>query len=110
VWGEESKSFASEQLIAGINLAAEFLQNPFSEPFAGVLEEVAQKQRFETFMIQYSINRFPSLRDNLSGDTEVDAALDTLHRKLTERQQLLHTSARSAIKPVRHTIQIIPEG
>ena len=32
-WGDASKEYPAEQLAKGINLAAEFLDNPFSEPF-----------------------------------------------------------------------------
>src|SRR6185295_2891091 len=32
-WGSESKEFSADELAKGINLAAEFLDNPFSGPF-----------------------------------------------------------------------------
>ncbi len=37
-WGKTSKEFSAEQLSTGINLAAEFIDNPFSEPFQKVEE------------------------------------------------------------------------
>src|SRR5262249_7606071 len=47
-WGERSKQFEAEQLAKGINLAAEFLDNPFSIPFASVNKEVQAQQNYET--------------------------------------------------------------
>src|SRR5690606_38281597 len=47
-WGKESREFTREQASKGINLAAEFLSNPFSEPFAKVHEAVLRQQRYET--------------------------------------------------------------
>src|SRR5262249_12794919 len=50
-WGSESKTFSAEQLARGVNLAAEFLLNPFSEAFAKVDAAVAAKQAYETKQI-----------------------------------------------------------
>lgn len=109
-WGTQEKSFTQEQLAEGINLAAEFLENPFVPAFTAVLEAVAEKQRYETFMIKHTINRFPSLRGNFEDDAEVQGAVDLLLKKLSQRQQALHADARASVKPVHHTIEIIPEG
>ena len=43
-WGSATKQFSREQLENGINLADEFLDNPFSEPFARVKQLVHEKQ------------------------------------------------------------------
>jgi len=109
-WGEAEKSFTRDQLASGINLAAEFLDNPFSAPFAAVMEAVAEKQRYETFMTKYTINRFPSLRSNFTEDADVENAIDTILSKLTDRQEALHAAARAAVKPISHTITITPKG
>ena len=47
-WGDESQTFTREQLAAGINLAAEFPESPFSPAFAKVDSAIAKKQAFET--------------------------------------------------------------
>ncbi len=43
-WGETSKTYTAEELAAGVNLAADFETNPFSEAFKAVDEAVAKKQ------------------------------------------------------------------
>lgn len=51
-WGGHTKEFMAERLERGINLAAEFLDNPFSEPFRKVHEAVLRQQRYETPMVK----------------------------------------------------------
>ena len=43
-WGGTSKEFPAAVLAKGINLAAEFLDNPFSEAFRKVEEKIAEQQ------------------------------------------------------------------
>ena len=43
---------AKADLEQGINLAAEFLDNPFSAPFQKLSDAVAQKEAFETFLVK----------------------------------------------------------
>ena len=47
-WGEQSRTFTAEQLAHGVNLAAEFASNPFSDAFSKVDAAVAAKQAYET--------------------------------------------------------------
>ena len=51
-WGESSSSFSSDELAAGINLAAEFPENPFCDAFDRVSEAVYKKQAYETEQIK----------------------------------------------------------
>jgi hypothetical protein len=51
-WGDTSKTYSASQLAAGVNLAADFPVNPFSEPFAKVDNAVAAKQAYETRQIK----------------------------------------------------------
>ena len=51
-WGSESKTYNPEQLHNGINLAAEFEDNPLVAPFQKIREAVAAKQAFETNQIK----------------------------------------------------------
>ena len=51
-WGDTSKSFSAAQLSAGVNLADEFVTNPFSAAFAKVDGAVAAKQEYETRQIK----------------------------------------------------------
>ena len=51
-WGETSKTYTAEELAKGVNLAADFEINPFSEAFKRVDEAVAKKQAYETRQIK----------------------------------------------------------
>ncbi len=46
-WGSWSKIFRAEELAKGVNLAAEFLDNPFSGPFKSVENAVSKQQQYE---------------------------------------------------------------
>ena len=51
-WGNTSKTFSTADLTKGINLAAEFRDNPFSGPFEKVSKAVFAKQDYETRQIK----------------------------------------------------------
>lgn len=97
-WGTASKSYPAEQLAAGVNLAADFAENPFSAAFAKVDAAVAAKQSYETHQIK---NIFHGPEFKIEPDTMLN---------LTER---IRTPLAKAIKtsfvPVTHTIQIEAE-
>jgi lysophospholipase L1-like esterase len=108
-WGKETKSFSREDLQKGINLAAEFPENPFTGAFRKVDELVSRKQNFETPMIKEVITRFRAIQGLLGDDKEAHAALETLRARLLARDDALAAEARAAIEPVRHTIEVKPE-
>jgi len=108
-WGSASKTFTREQLVKGINLAAEFLDNPFSEPFRKVDEAVAKKQGYETFLIKESNRALSGVERNLGDDAEVAAAVKTLKGKLLTRHDALAAAVRAALVPVKHTIVVAEE-
>src|SRR5690606_23198980 len=68
-WGETTREFTREQAAAGINLAAEFLDNPFREPFAKVHEAVLRQQRYETPMMKDMLHSIPEWKTHL-GDRD----------------------------------------
>ena len=51
-WGNTAKTFSTADLTKGINLAAEFRDNPFSAPFEKVSKAVFAKQDYETRQIK----------------------------------------------------------
>ncbi|MCA9260477.1 MAG: SGNH/GDSL hydrolase family protein [Planctomycetales bacterium] len=51
-WGETTRNYDANELAAGVNLAADFAENPFSAAFARVEVAVAAKQKFETHQIK----------------------------------------------------------
>jgi lysophospholipase L1-like esterase len=107
-WGETSKTFTKEQLEAGINIAAEFLDNPFSKQFDSLNRIVSIKQAQETRAIKSFITNFRSLTNDFPGDEEMETATEILGRKLMEQNDKYAGEARATVKPVTHTIQIIP--
>lgn len=51
-WGPTSRSYSAAQLEAGVNLAEDFVENPFTGPFRKIEEAVAVKQAYETRQIK----------------------------------------------------------
>ena len=97
-WGQTSKSYSAAQLAEGVNLAADFEVNPFSEAFGRVDEAVAKKQAYETRQVK-TLFHGPEGRT----DMEMTAAL-------TEKvRQPLADAIEAAFIPVRHTIRIEAE-
>ncbi|MGE5296156.1 MAG: SGNH/GDSL hydrolase family protein [Solirubrobacterales bacterium] len=97
-WGETSKTYTAEELAAGVNLAADFEANPFSEAFKAVDEAVAKKQSYETRQI----------KDLFHGpEGQADMAMTAA---LTEKARApLADAVTKAFAPVRHTIEIKAE-
>lgn len=52
---------------------------------------------------------FRALQQTFPEDEEVKNAMAILHRKLMGKQEEQHAEVRSAIKPVAHVIEIIPQ-
>ena len=109
-FGTTTKTFTKEQLSAGVNLAAEFIDNPFVAPFNRVLGAVGQKQASETSMIKGFITNFRQLRGPLADDPEVQAALATIRRKMMETNDAAYAKAKAAVEPVRYTLVIKPKS
>jgi lysophospholipase L1-like esterase len=98
VWGGTTNAYTREQLAAGVNLAADFPDNPFSEPFRRVDAAVAAKQAFETHQIK-------ELFHSREAQTNMTAVLDA-----SEAQRApLAKAVTDALVPVRHTILIQPQ-
>lgn len=94
-WGDTSHTYSAKQLAEGINLAAEFTDNPFCNAFDRVDQAVATKQAYETRQIK-SIFHGKAGREDMEkavADTEL------------ERQPLVDAIHR-AFQPVTHTIEI----
>ncbi|MCL5096081.1 MAG: SGNH/GDSL hydrolase family protein [Candidatus Omnitrophica bacterium] len=94
-WGTETKTYTAQQLADGINLAADFAVNPFSDAFAKVDSAVAAKQAYETRQV----------KDLFHGpEGRVDMRLTT---ELTEETRApLVAAIRAAFVPVTYTIRI----
>jgi lysophospholipase L1-like esterase len=105
-WGAASRPFPREGLERGINLAAEFPDNPFSDAFRKVDEAVARKQAYETAMVKEVVTHFRAASGLVGGDAEAQKALETLRARLIAKHEALHAEARAAVAAVRHTIVV----
>ena len=108
-WGAASKIFTKAELEKGINLAAEFIENPFSDGFRKLEGIVAQKQAFETVMIKQTINSFPRLVESSGKNKDVEASVEGLRKQLFEVQARMGADARAAVVPVKHTVTVAAE-
>lgn len=107
-WGTAEKKFTREQLTTGVNLAAEFSATPFDAEFQKLLEAIANKQSFETYMIKSLITNFRSLPKESANDAELQKAIGEFRERLAARQQRLDQVVHETLVPVKHTLQIIP--
>lgn len=96
-WGTEIRRYSAEQLAQGVNLAADFAVNPFSEAFNRVDEAVKAKQEFETTQIKRVFH-------GEEGRKDMEAAVK---RTEVERAPLAAAVA-AAVVPVKYTIRIEP--
>ena len=103
-WGDEARTFTAEQLAAGINLAAEFPENPFSAAFAKVDAAVANKQAFETKEIKDLFHG----NGNPSG-AALTTQSDSIVGKAEEERDRLVAAVHAAFVPVTYTIKIAPQ-
>lgn len=97
-WGDRSKRLTRQELIAGVNLAEQFIDsNPFHDAFAGVDEAVAAKQAYETVQIKKVFH-------GKAGQSDIEQAV----RDTEAKRAPLVQAIRHARQPVRHTIRIVP--
>jgi hypothetical protein len=102
-WGNLTKEFTADQLSHGINLAAEFLDNPFSGPFQQVEAAIRRQQDFETPLVKNMLHNMPEYRRLLpeAADTLSQLAAAGLNH---DCESMKKSSA--AVKPVTHKLVI----
>ena len=106
-WGEAKKIFPRAQLEQGINLAAEFIDNPFVEPFQRLDRIVQQKQQYETNMIKRIVTNFRQIRNVVGKDDELDELLAGVYGKLGIKQEKYQEQARASVQPLRHKLSVV---
>ncbi len=107
-WGGATKTFARADLEKGINLAAEFLDNPFSVPFRQLESQVAAKQAFETYLIKSQVTQYPALKRLVNEDPQILALAEAFHKALWEYEARQQEQVRAALAPVKHTLTVKP--
>jgi lysophospholipase L1-like esterase len=96
-WGNTTNVYSSAQLAAGVNLAADFVDNPFCDAFKKVDDAVAAKQAYETKQIKQVFH---------SPEAQADMA-KAVEQTEAERAPLAAAIA-AALVPVRHSLLIQP--
>jgi GDSL-like Lipase/Acylhydrolase family len=97
-WGPTEHVYPAEQLAVGVNLAADFEVNPFSDAFKAVDEAVAKKQEFETKQIKEMFH-------GEAGKADMEKTVAE-----TEKNRApLVAAIQEAFVPVTHTLTITPQ-
>lgn len=104
-WGKDSKVFSAAELEKGINLAAEFLDNPFCEPFTKVEGIMANQQNYETHATKLMLHSLLEWRKSLP---DMESSYAKMEQSILEKDKELRQTSRAAIAPVTHTIKIEP--
>ena len=94
-WGQTKNTYTAAQLTDGVNLAADFVENPFSDAFKKVDEAVAAKQAFETHQIKQVFH-----------SKEAKADMDKAVAFTEATRAPLAAAIATAMTPVRHSIVI----
>ena len=96
-WGAATVTYTARQLAAGVNLAADFEVNPFSEAFRKVDDAVGGKEGFEIGQIRQVVH-------SAIGKSDKEADIEK-----SELEHAKHAQAiQAAFVPVRHTLKIEP--
>jgi lysophospholipase L1-like esterase len=93
--GTHTHTYTSAQLGAGVNLAADYVTNPFCAAFQRVDEAVAAKQAYETKQIKQIFHGKEGKENMEKAVADTEAARAPLAQAIAD-----------AMKPVRHTILI----
>jgi lysophospholipase L1-like esterase len=102
-WGDAARQYTGAELAKGINLAADFLDNPFSEPFRRSEEAIAKQQAFETTLTKGLLHRIP---DYLRYVPDAKEELDRITEKLCRKDKEMSAASSASVVPVRHSIKI----
>jgi hypothetical protein len=98
-WGATSKEFSAADAEKGINLAAEFLDNPFNDAFKEVDKLVRAQQNAETPLIKKTLHDLPKAKDKA-------AAEEAATEETKKAKALFDTAATAAQAPVKHSILV----
>lgn len=104
-WGDAEKEFTASELEAGVNLAGEFLENPFCQPFEEAGKIMARQQGQEVNLIKDILNSIRGWRKIMP---ETNASIDELTKAIVARIEKGRAASRAAVKPVEHQITLIP--
>ena len=101
--GKGSEEFSAASLERGINLAAEFLDNPFSEPFLGVEAQIARQQAMEVGLVKNLLHDIPEFERMLPSERD---PLERIAKSLLQKDLEARQASAAAVRPVRHVLVI----
>ena len=106
-WGSQTKSFPKAALENGINLAAEFPDNPFCETFRKTELLIKEKQLIETRTIKGLLHTFLEWQALFPEDSQREGESFARLKKalLSKDDQLIQNSEKSVV-PVTHLISL----
>ena len=107
-WGATTKEYTAEELAKGVNLAADFFQNPFSDQFNQVHNAVEAQQNQETLLSKMFMHNAADWKANFAPG--VDAIWDQLIAAGMKQHDALFQKAADLVVPITHTIKIEPEA
>ncbi len=103
-WGNASKEFATVDVAKGINLAAEFLDNPFCDRFQAVDAKVHDQQAAEVDIIRYAMHNLAAVKRQVP---ERNDLVQQITNELVKKDNSLREAAAAAAAvPVTHEITI----
>jgi lysophospholipase L1-like esterase len=105
-WGGVTKQYAAADLAKGINLAAEFLVNPFVDQFNKVHAAVGAQENQETLLSQTFMHNLTDWKQNYFPGA--DAAFDQVIAAGMARHDAFYKAAADLVIPIEHTIKIEP--
>ncbi len=102
-WGVDSREYSAADLEKGVNLAADFLGNPFSEAFRTVEGAIFQKQNMETPLVKQAMNNLPTYAALVP---EEKAVFERVADALVKKDVDARAEVTAAVKPITHTLVI----
>jgi len=105
-WGTESKEFAAAGLEKGINLAAEFLVNPFTDQVSKVDAAVQAQQALESTLVLKFLHNMANLKAMVPAETD---SIDKIAAGGMKEDTALFNAAKELVVPIQHTIKIESE-
>lgn len=107
IWGTKKKAFTKAELEKGINLAAEFIDNPFTSQFNRFIQQVRTKQGFEIWMIHSFFTNFKSYVPDADDNPKFKESLETMRKNLLKYQEKLDIELKQNLQPIKHEIVIV---
>ena len=105
-WGSSEKVFSKQELLKGINLAAEFPENPFVQVFSAVESEVFNKQEYETSIIKKFTEMLPYELKAKSRMLKIYPEVESYREENFKLQKKFSESVKAKVIPVKYRIVV----